>query len=327
MLKRYDRNPIINADPNSKWFPKKAYNGTVVKHDGVYNMLFRGVGEDWVSRILLATSHNGVDFEIDPTPVIVPENSWEEKGCEDPRMIYLNGKYWTTYTAFDGTKARAAIASSYDLHQWQKHNLMFPRLTHTQRENLPDDWSKAAAIIPENINGRYYILFGDNHIWPAISDDLLHWLPISAPIISARKDHFDAAYVEMGPPPIRIDKGWLVFYHGFDNFSEKRIYRLGAALLEHDNPHQVIWRCSKPILEPRESYETVGYTNLVPGGYKALRTMSTDDIDKLAEKKLLPESVFCCGAILEDDVVRLYYGAGDTRICTATIDLPTILNS
>jgi predicted GH43/DUF377 family glycosyl hydrolase len=327
MLKRYDHNPIISADPNSKWFPEKAYNGTVVKRDGIYNMLFRGVGDDWISRIFLATSRDGVNFDIDPMPVIIPENPWEERGCEDPRMAYLDGKYWTTYTAFDGTTARAAIASSYDLHNWQKHNLMFPQLAHPQRENLPDDWSKSAAIMPEAINGHYYLLFGDNHIWPAISDNLVHWQPISIPIISARKDYFDAAYVEMGPAPILTDKGWLVFYHGIDNFSAKRIYRLGAALLNHDNPQEVLWRCTKPILEPEERYETIGYADLIPGGYQALRTMSEHDINKLAEENLLPEAVFCCGAVLEDDIIRLYYGAGDTRICTATIDLETILSS
>lgn len=328
MLKRYDHNPIIVADPTSRWFPVKAYNATVVKTGGVYSMLFRGVGDDWISRILLATSTNGLDFDIQPNPVIIPENPWEDKGCEDPRMIYLEGKYWTTYTAFDGTTARAAIASSHDLQQWKKHNLMFPQLAHPQRENLPENWSKSVAIVPEQINGHHYALFGDNHIWPAISDNLIHWQPISVPLISARADYFDAAYVEMGPPPIRVNRGWLVFYHGIDNFSSKRIYRLGAALLSPGNPQQVIWRCSTPILEPHEKYETIGYADLIPGGYQALKSMTEADIEKLAQEKKLPEAVFCCGAVLEDDnVIRLYYGAGDTRICTATIDLESILGS
>jgi predicted GH43/DUF377 family glycosyl hydrolase len=327
MLKRYTNNPIISGDPESKWYPKKAYNGTVVKHDGIYYMLFRGVGEDWISRILLASSEDGINFKINPDPVIFPENPWEEKGCEDPRMVYVNDKYWTTYTAFDGTTGRAAIASSYDLHNWKKHSLMFPQIIHPQRENLPGDWSKAAAIVPEAVNGKYYLLFGDNHIWPAISDNLVHWQPISIPVLSPRKDFFDAAYLEMGAPPIRTEKGWLVLYHGIDNFSDKRIYRLGAALLNINDPMEVIWRCSKPILEPEEKYETIGYADLVPGGYQTLRSMSEADIYKMAENNLLPKSVFCCGAILENGLVRLYYGAGDTRICTATIDLETILSS
>jgi predicted GH43/DUF377 family glycosyl hydrolase len=241
-------------------------------------------------------------------------------------MVFIDGKYWTTYTAFDGETARAAIASSHDLHEWQKHNLMFPQLAHPQRENLPENWSKAAGIIPEIINGHYHALFGDNRIWSAISTNLIHWKPISNPVISARSDHFDSAYVEMGPAPIRIDRGWLVFYHGIDNFGPQRIYRLGAAVVSPEDPEEVVWRCSKPILEPQKKYETIGYTDLVPGGYQALRTMTETDIDKLADEHLLPEAVFCCGAVLEDDTVRLYYGAGDTRICTATIDLQSILS-
>jgi predicted GH43/DUF377 family glycosyl hydrolase len=328
MLKRYANNPIITGDPSSKWYPKKVYNPTVVKKDNRYYMLFRGVGEDWISRILLATSDNGVDFKIEPEPVIFPENPWENRGCEDPRMVYIDGKYFTTYTAYDGKTARIAMASSPDLYHWQKHNLLFPRLAHPQRENLPVDWSKAAAILPETINGRYYLLFGDNHIWPAMSDDFMKWHPISIPIISARAGLFDAAYVEMGPPPIHTAKGWLVFYHGIDEISDTRTYRLGAALLSLNDPMEVLWRCNKPILEPEEKYETIGYADLIPGGYQALRSMSDDDINKLAEEDVLPKAVFCCGAILEDDnVIRLYYGAGDTRICTATVDLETILAS
>ncbi len=327
MLKRYSKNPIISAGPNHKWFSKKAYNCAVVKRDNVYQMLFRGVNGDWISRILLATSSDGINFTIHPDPVIVPEHAWEKRGCEDPRMIYLNGKYWATYTANDGATARTAIASSADLYGWEKHSLMFPQLAHPQRENLPGDWSKAAAIFPEKINGQYYLLFGDNHIWSASSDNLINWRPSSVPVLSARRGFFDSAYVEMGPPPIRTKNGWLALYHGIDQFSERRTYCLGAALLSFDNPLKVIWRCQKPILEPTETYETVGLIDLLPGGYKVLQTMSDSDINALAEKNLLPKAVFCCGAIREDDIIRLYYGAADTRICMATIDLQTIFDS
>jgi len=131
----------------------------------------------------------------------------------------------------------------------------------------------------------------------------------------------------MGPPPIRTEKGWLIIYHGIDQFSKSRVYRLGAALISFDDPTHVLWRCNSPILEPQEEYEAVGLIDMVPGGFKALRTMSYEDILELSKNNALPKAVFCCGAILEHDTIRLYYGAGDTRICTATIDLETIFNS
>jgi predicted GH43/DUF377 family glycosyl hydrolase len=327
MLKRFKGNPIIEPGPDKKWFTKKAYNAAVISREGKYYLLFRGVADDWISRIMLAESSDGINFVIEPDPVIIPENEWEKMGCEDPRVIYLNGRYWVTYTAFDGKTARAAIASSTDMRHWEKHNLLFPNLAHPQRENLPGDWSKAAAIIPQLIDEHYLLLFGDNHIWSATSTNLINWTSSSVPIIGARPNYFDSAYVEMGPPPIRTDRGWLAFYNGINDFTEKRIYCIGAALLDLNNPLKVIWRCSKPIISPQELYEKVGFVDMVPGGYSSLKNMSVDDIDRLYDKNDLAEAVFCCGSVLEDANIRLYYGAADTRICTATVDLETIFNS
>jgi predicted GH43/DUF377 family glycosyl hydrolase len=327
MLKRYKDNPIIGPDPNAKWYSKKAYNSTVIKRDGTYHLLFRGVGDDWVSRIMRAESSDGINFTIDNEPVIAPEFPWEAKGCEDPRIIYLQDKYWVTYTAFDGTTGRSAIASSDDLQNWQKHHLMFPQLAHIQRENLPGDWSKSAAIFPEKIDDRYLLLFGDNHIWSATSQNLIDWESSPVPVISARPGYFDAAYIEMGPPPIKTKHGWLALYHGINEFSDHRVYSLGAALLSPFDPLRIIWRCSKPILEPTEPYEIIGLVDLVPGGFEALKNININTINELSNKHVLGKAVFCCGAILEDETVKLYYAAADTRICLATIDLDSIFNS
>jgi predicted GH43/DUF377 family glycosyl hydrolase len=327
MLKRYLHNPILTPDPNNKLYSKKVYNSAVVKHDGVYYMLFRGVGDDWISRIFLATSKNGLDFEVIPEPVIFPEASWESKGCEDPRVTRIGSKFWMSYTAYDGVTARSAIATSSNIYDWQKHGLIFPQLANPQREDLPEEWHKSAAIFPEKFKNKFLLLFGDNHIWPATSEDSINWIPSATPLISAREGFFDAAYVEMGPPPIKTENGWLVLYHGIDTFDNKRAYRLGAVLLSIDNPFNVIWRSETPILEPTEVYERVGLIDLLPGGYSSLKTMTNADLKDLADKHELPRAVFCCGAIKEDNTIRIYYGAGDTRICTASVDLSTIFSS
>lgn len=327
MLKRYLHNPIVSPNPTNNLFSKKVYNPAILKHEGVYYMFFRGVGDDWISRIFLATSSNGLDYDIVKQPVIFPETDWESKGCEDPRITQLGETFWINYTAYDGTTARAAIASSNDLYTWEKHGCAFPELAYPQREDLPSEWHKSAALFPEKLENSFLLLFGDNHIWSATSDNLINWTPRLEPIISARNGFFDAAYVEMGPPPIKTDKGWLILYHGIDNFSNDRTYRLGAALLDSVNPLQVIWRSKTAILEPTEMYETVGLIDLVPGGYDSLRDMTENDVNNLAHHHQLPKAVFCCGAHKEGDLIQIYYGAGDTRICTASVDLDTIFAS
>lgn len=327
MLVRYADNPIIAPRVSNKWYPLKAYNPTVIKVDGLYHMLFRAVGPDWISRLMLAESADGYHFNVKGKPVLIPSAPWDEKGCEDPRLVRINDRYYVTYTAFDGTTARAALASSADLKHWEDQHLLFPELEHYQRENLPKDWSKAAAIIPEPVNGWSYMLFGDNHIWPAKSRDLYYWEPSLEPVLANREGYFDAAYVEMGPPPIRTDRGWLVIYHGINEFSTNRSYAIGAALLDINDPLKVVWRCNQPIMKPEKTYETVGFIDLVPGGYQSLRSMSLNDIEKLHDGNNLPTAIFCCGAILEGNNLRLYYGAADTCIATATVDLDTVFAS
>ncbi len=323
MLIRNSHNPILTARADLDWCTKKVYNCAVYKDGDTYRMLLRAVGNDWISRLGLAESTDGIHFALQSSPVLSPENEWEVKGCEDPRIVRINGTYYVGYTAFDGTVARAAMTTSADLKQWSERRLLFPGLS---RENLPMEWSKAAAVFPEKIGDSYYLFFGDTNISPAKSLDLKNWTYIEQPVISARPDHFDSAYVEMGPPPIRTDRGWLVLYHGIDRFDNQRTYCLGAALFAIDNPLELVWRCEEPILAPVESYEKIGMIDIIDGGFETLKSIQLEDINQMAAEDRLPKAIFCCGAVLEGDIVRLYYSGGDTVICTATVDLQTIFS-
>lgn len=324
MLIRDSRNPVLVALPNSTWCNKKVYNCAIYKEGDTYRMLFRAVGDDWISRLGLAESADGISFTINPSPVFSPANKWDTKGCEDPRIVKLDGTYYVTYTAFDGVTARAALTSSRDLLNWNERIVLFRDWENIQRENLPANWSKSAAIFPKKINDKFYIFFGDNHIWAAVSDNLKDWHPLKSPILSAREGHFDSAYIEMGPPPILTSRGWLVLYHGVNTFDSQRIYSLGAALTDINDPLKVIWRRSTPILEPTEPYEVMGLIDIVDGGFNTLKNVDMSYIENLASENRLPKAIFCCGALLEGDTVRLYYGAADTVISTATINLATI---
>lgn len=57
----------------------------------------------------------------------------------------------------------------------------------------------------------------------------------------------DCVKVGIAGPPIEIDEGWLQIYHGVD---KNLVYRLGALLLDRDDPIKIIYRAVDPILEP-----------------------------------------------------------------------------
>ena len=96
-------------------------------------------------------------------------------------------------------------------------------------------------------------------------------------------------------------EGWLLIYHGVRQTVAGALYRAGLALLDLDNPARVIRRCGEWVLGPTESYELVGD---VPG------------------------VVFPCGLIhdVDEDRLRLYYGAADTCIGLATASYSQVLD-
>jgi predicted GH43/DUF377 family glycosyl hydrolase len=80
--------------------------------------------------------------------------------------------------------------------------------------------------------------------------------------------------------------------------SEHTNYRVGAVLLDKDNPTEIIARLTPPILEPVEEYERVG---------------------------IVPNVVFPCGTVLRGDSLFIYYGAADFSVGVAVIPLSQIL--
>ena len=103
-------------------------------------------------------------------------------------------------------------------------------------------------------------------------------------------------------PPIRTDDGWLALYHGVEDVDERVnrcCYRLGAMLLDLEDPSRVLARTSEPIMEPREYYELFGL--------------------------FIPNVIFPTGAVLVDGTLRVYYGVCDTAIAVAEAPLGEVL--
>lgn len=304
--------------PNQKsaWQSLKVYNTGAIFTKGEYHLFFRAVGKDGISKIGHAFSQDGENFKVDANPLIVPENKFDSKGVEDPRVTRVGKKYFLTLTAYDGRTARQAIYISNDLLEWKNPRLVF-KDWHFQNNfsflvpwdeaydsSVEDEnWSKAGAVFPEKINGKYWMLFGDRNIWLASSRDGDKWKAQNEPFLHPRDaNYFDNIHIEMGPPPLKTKNGWLVLYHGIDQAVS---YRLGCVLLDLKNPHKIISRSEKAIFEPTEEYEKKGL------------------VDIAKDKK--PEIIFCCGAVVNEDILRIYYGASDSVICTATASLSEVL--
>lgn len=265
-FEKYDGNPILTPQ-GSTWEAKDVFNPAAWSDGETIYMLYRGEDStgigDWngTSRIGLATSTDGIHFEREDEPVFEPVEEWElPGGAEDPRIVHVNDTFYMTYTAYDGETARLALASSPDLHNWERHGLVFPDW----------GWSKAGAIIPEKINGRYWMYFGDTNIWVAWSEDLVNWTPIEEPVMRPREDKFDSGLIEPGPTPILTDQGILMLYNSAD---EDLVYRTGQALFDKNDPTKIIRRSEDYFMEPHEELEKEGQISNVVfiEGYAELR--------------------------------------------------------
>ena len=305
-------NPILRpgkgvfSDPVTRrqvaWEARNVFNPAIVVRNDTVFMLYRAQDSAGTSRVGLATSTDGIHFTRNPAPVLFPQADEFKKyewpgGCEDPRVVQDSaGIFYMTYTAFDGKNARLLIASSTDLLHWKKRGAVF---ADAYKGKYRDEWSKSGAIvsrynhgkiIAEKINGKYWMYWGDQFIWTAVSDDLLHWTPVekqpgdtsTVPLrgiavnmpalkiaVATREKHFDSDLVESGPPAMITDNGILLLYNSrnIPDIGDPNLplgtYAAGQVLFDAHDPTKTISRLDHYFISPSQPYELTGEVNNV----------------------------------------------------------------
>jgi len=89
--------------------------------------------------------------------------------------------------------------------------------------------------------------------------------------VAGSEFEWESLKVGGGPPPIRVDEGWLLIHHGVSGEisdepfvpQTKVLYSAGAMILDAADPSQVVRRTSEPLLVPELSDELVGTVNNV----------------------------------------------------------------
>ncbi len=268
------------------WEALHAFNPAAVVRNGKICVLYRAeddTGEMRIgghtSRIGLATSANGIDFQRRPAPVFFPANDRQKDaewpgGCEDPRVVEsTDGTYVMLYTQWNRRTFRLGIATSKNLERWEKHGSPF---AGTKFENLK---TKSAGILTKIQGGRlkavkhqgkYWMYFGESAISIATSPDLIHWTPLTdengklREFIKPRAGHFDSIFTEVGPPPVLTEHGIVVIYNGKnasrngDPSLDGGAYAGGQVLFSADDPTKVLERLDKPFFRPEEEFERTG---------------------------------------------------------------------
>jgi predicted GH43/DUF377 family glycosyl hydrolase len=308
ILNRSLRNPVLTSRWDHPWERLGVYNPGVLQDGDKLEVVYRGQDNTGTSYMGLATfSADTTEFiSRESEPIYRPREYFEEKayaqghsGCEDPRLTLINDQVYMLYTAYRGDSPPRVAMTSIRLEDfrarkwesWTKPLLISP----------PGLADKDACLFPEKIRGNFVII---HRIEPDIVidyrpelnfDGSSQWLE-SQTVIPPRKDSWEGIKIGANTPPIKTPEGWLLLYHGVG--THDRHYRLGALLLDLNEPSQIIGRSLDPILEPEEAYERFGQVRNV---------------------------VFPCGWGVWKDNLHIFYGGADSCTCLATGSLSKLI--
>lgn len=296
LFTRSPKNPILR--PQKWWEGKAVLNPGAALFRGQIVLVYRAVGNDGISRFGLATSDDGTTFGRHDTPLYeASRRDWQARlGIEDPRITEIGSTYHLTFTKVSVEEASTPRLSwesaPFRLRSWIARTNDFLQI-HEVGPVSQNTNTKDLVLFPHKINGMYVALLRE---YPSIlitrSPDLRKWSPPMT-VLEPISGTWEQERVGAGPPPVRIASGWLLFYHANEYLrlpENRRMYRLGVALLDAADPSRVLYRHPDPIFEPSSAYEREGPVGNV---------------------------VFGTGLIDDGETYWLYYGAGDGVVAVA----------
>jgi beta-1,2-mannobiose phosphorylase / 1,2-beta-oligomannan phosphorylase len=258
-------------------------------------------------------------------------------GVEDPRVTWMPslGLHVMTYVAYGPLGPRPALAVSENLVDWRrlgplrfdyqpgldtdlnlfpnKDCVWFPEPVPTP------DGELAYALLHRPMWDLSWITPNEGTFLPAGLDDdrpgiWISYVPVAEVLadvsaLTRVRDHrlvalsecdWESLKIGAGPPPVRVDEGWLAIHHGVDGEldagtdQQQRVrYAAGALLLDADDPSRVLARTAEPLLAPESPEELAG---------------------------TVPNVVFPTAIEAIDGVLYVFYGMADTHIGVARLD-------
>ena len=269
------------------------------------------------------------------SPLMSPQFEYESHGIEDARIVKIDKLYYLSYTAYDGINARGALATSKDLIHFKRQGLITPNITYPEfmsmiescgdihedyshnhkfyYHNAADEkkilWDKNVVFFPRKIDGRLVFM---HRIRPGIQlvsvanlKDLTkkfwkeYFRELQDHVVLDPLHEHEASYIGSGCPPIETPQGWLLIYHGVQKSDNGLIYSACAALLDLDDPTIEIARLPYALFSPEHEWELNGVVNNV---------------------------VFPTGTAVFGETLFIYYGAADSQIACASVNLSDLIN-
>lgn len=238
----------------------------------------------------LASSNYELVFEDEPLSerVLFPAGPSDSNGMEDARFVRFTEddgsvNYFATYTAFDGIRILPQLISTADFVRFRVSSL------HGSCAQ-----NKGMALFPRRIDGKFLALsrHDQTNLHVLWADDVWDWN--QAERLTGPEASWEAVQVGNCGSPIETEAGWLVITHGV---GPMRTYRLGALLLDLDEPDRIVGRLREPLLSPDWS-DRDGY---------------------------VPNVVYSCGSVVDDGHLILPYGIADKEVGVGLVEVDRLL--
>ena len=329
-LKRFEGNPILGPKSDSWW------ESLVVTNPGAWYdeatgevlLLYRAAGKDKEHKVYLglARSKDGKHFErTSAEPALRPSELGFDGGCvEDPRVHKFGEWFYMTYAS------RPFPPGEYWLPKEKRlcPPEMPPEAPWMLRKNATatlvgmtkdfKTWYRAGRCtlnsvddrdvyyVPEKVGGKYHMIhrpmnwtgpkYGTEYpaMWISSGDDLL--CCEDSKLLAKAEFEWENKKIGGNTPPLKTKHGWLTLYHAVGKDGH---YRLGALLLDLNDPSVVRYRTRDWLLQPEKDYELEGF---------------------------YPGVCFPCGKVVIGDTLHVYYGGADKYVGLATCKMSELLD-
>jgi len=330
-LKRYEGNPILSPHPDHPWEDLAVFNPAAWYDEARKEvlLLYRAAEShpEYKCCFGLAVSKDGYHFErVSDKPVFSPSGEgFDGATVQDPRMVKFGDYFYITYACRHFPFGQFWIPKERQLYRRPECPPDFPRylrinatLTGLLITKDFQTWIRAGwltdpllddrdvVLFPEKIAGKYVMIHrplewvGEKYgtkfacAWISVADDLTGFR--ESRLLIKNKYDWEADKLGVNTPPIRTPHGWLTIYHAV---GRDRFYRLGALLLDLEDPSRVLHRTPDWIMQAEAWYEVEGY-------YRGV--------------------CFPCGAVVIDGTLFVYYGGADKYVCLATCALDELID-
>ena len=286
------------------------FNAGITRDKNGYVMLFRNdygcTQPEWEAgkrfkgtNIGLARSEDGIHWKVFEKPVFELKSDEFERAY-DPRITYLDGRYYVCFAADTKHGVCGGICVTDDFEHYEILSM-----------STPDN--RNMVLFPEKIGGKYVRLERPMpvysrekreqfDIWMSDSPDLRYW-GNSRVVLGTEDVPYCDSKIGPGAPPLKTEKGWLTIFHAVDiddsrgknGWEEtwKKRYVIGIMLLDLNDPSKIIGMSKKPLMTPEDEARRTG-------GFR-------------------DNALFPCGMIGDGNGnVRIYYSVGDAVVCMAT---------